>query len=46
MGAGQQIHLCDRINLHIRPMISNKFRIGDAVMIVAVLLCSRLKKIV
>lgn len=40
MGAGQQIHLCDRINLHIRPMISNKFRIGDAVMIVAVLLCA------
>lgn len=40
MGAGQQIRLCDRINLHIRPMISNKFRIGDAVMIVAVLLCA------
>lgn len=46
MGTGQQIHLCDRINLHIRPMISNKFKIGDAVIIAAVLLAAMLSSLV
>ena len=46
MGAGQQINICDRINLHIRPMISNKFKIGDAVIIAAVLLAAMLSSLV